>query len=80
MKSRNLAVAALALAALASGTALAQDKKDMPKDAKEALGTPAIDPLVTLVSIGVITLVAFLAGWFPARRAANIDPIEALRG
>ena len=35
MKSRNLAVAALALAALASGTALAQDKKDMPKDAKE---------------------------------------------
>lgn len=35
MKSRNLAVAALALAALASGTALARDKKDMPKDAKE---------------------------------------------
>ena len=53
---------------------------NMPKDAKEALGTPAIDPLVTLVSIGVIALVAFLAGWFPARRAANIDPIEALRG
>jgi putative ABC transport system permease protein len=53
---------------------------NMPADAKEALGTPAIDPLVTLVSVGVISLVAFLAGWFPARRAANIDPIEALRG
>ena len=35
MKSRNLAVAALALAALASGTALAQDKKDMPMHAKQ---------------------------------------------
>jgi putative ABC transport system permease protein len=53
---------------------------NMPKDAREALGTPAIDPLVALVSIGIITAVAFLAGWFPARRAANIDPIEALRG
>jgi uncharacterized membrane protein len=38
MTSRNLAVAAIALAALASGQALAQDKKDpkeMPMDAQE---------------------------------------------
>ncbi len=53
---------------------------NMPADAKEALGTPVIDPLVALVSVTIITTVAFLAGWFPARRAANIDPIEALRG
>lgn len=53
---------------------------NMPAEAKEALGTPAIDPLVALVSVSIITAVAFLAGWFPARRAANIDPIEALRG
>lgn len=52
---------------------------NMPDEAKEALGTPAIDPLVALVSTGIITAVAFLAGFFPARRAANIDPIEALR-
>jgi putative ABC transport system permease protein len=52
----------------------------MPDAAKEALGTPAIDPLVAAVSIGIIGAVALLAGWFPARRAAAIDPIEALRG
>lgn len=32
MKSRTLAVTAIALATLASGTALAQDKKDMKKE------------------------------------------------
>ena len=35
MKSRNLAVTAIALAALASGAALAQDKKDMKEGAME---------------------------------------------
>lgn len=52
----------------------------MPEAAKEALGTPAIDPLVALTSVAIIAATAFLAGWFPARRAAAIDPIVALRG
>ncbi len=51
----------------------------MPEEAKEALGTPAIDPLVALVSIAIISGIAFIAGFFPARKASRLDPIECLR-
>ncbi len=49
-----------------------------PPPVKEALGTPVIDPLVVLVSVLVISLVGFLAGFFPARRASRLDPVECL--
>ena len=40
--------------------------------------TPA-DPLTIATATGVLILVAMGAGWVPARRAARIDPIVALR-
>jgi len=40
--------------------------------------TPA-DPLTLAGSVAVLALVAAAATWMPARRAANIDPAEALR-
>jgi putative ABC transport system permease protein len=51
----------------------------MPQEAKEGLGTPVIDPIVAVVSIAIIALIAFLAGFFPARKASRLDPIECLR-
>jgi predicted permease len=38
-----------------------------------------VDPLTIAGAIGVLILVAMGAGWAPARRAARIDPMVALR-
>jgi len=45
----------------------------------EFLARPIMSHNVVAVAIGVLTLIGFLAGLFPARKAANVDPVEALR-
>jgi ABC-type antimicrobial peptide transport system permease subunit len=42
-------------------------------------GLAPTDPLTIVAAMLVLTLVAALAGWLPARRAARIDPAEVLR-
>jgi ABC-type antimicrobial peptide transport system permease subunit len=42
-------------------------------------GVSPTDPQTLLCAIGGVTIVALLAGLAPARRAANIDPMRALR-
>jgi ABC-type antimicrobial peptide transport system permease subunit len=37
------------------------------------------DPLTFAVVPCVLALAALLGGWVPARRAAKVDPMEALR-
>jgi ABC-type antimicrobial peptide transport system permease subunit len=37
------------------------------------------DPLVFIAVPLVLSAIAFLAVWFPALRAARIEPVEALR-
>jgi putative ABC transport system permease protein len=42
-------------------------------------GVKALDPIAFLVTLLLLSVVAFVAVWFPARRATRVSPISALR-
>jgi putative ABC transport system permease protein len=46
---------------------------------REFVGVPIISGRVALVTAALLMFVAMLAGLFPARRAAALDPVECLR-
>jgi predicted permease len=43
------------------------------------LGVSSGDPLAWLLAVGLLLAAAFAAAWFPSRRAASVDPMDALR-
>jgi putative ABC transport system permease protein len=43
------------------------------------LGRPELSLTTSLIVSSVLTLIALAAGFFPARRAASVNPVEALR-
>jgi predicted permease len=47
--------------------------------AEQLYGVKGTDPLTFTVIAVLLTLVALIACWLPARKAAQVDPLEALR-
>jgi putative ABC transport system permease protein len=47
--------------------------------AMQFLGKPVLSVVTILMTIGILTMIGFLAGFFPARKAASVDPVESLR-
>jgi len=48
-------------------------------EALEFLGKPVLSMTVGLASAGILGLIGILAAYFPARRAARVDPAQTLR-
>lgn len=69
----------LRLAVVGSGIGLAGALWTSRAIEARLFGVTAMDPASFIVAAVVLTTVALVATWLPARRAARVDPIQALR-
>lgn len=46
---------------------------------EDYLGTPAVNVWAGLLAVVLLGIVGLVAGYFPARRAANLQPVQALK-
>jgi putative ABC transport system permease protein len=49
------------------------------EDALALLSRPTVNWPVAIITVATLSIIGFLAGFFPARKAASINPVEALR-
>jgi putative ABC transport system permease protein len=69
------------LLGLALGAAIVTGVARLP-DANEAMffiANPTLSLPITLTTVSILVTIGILAGVFPARRAAGLDPVESLR-
>ena len=50
-----------------------------PSSLEEYVGRPEVSPLVAGITVGILGVIGLLAGWFPARSAARLDPVVAMK-
>ena len=49
------------------------------EDALELLAKPTVNWPVAIITVITLSTIGFVAGFFPARKAASVNPVEALR-
>ncbi len=47
--------------------------------AMQFVGRPVLSLSLVLITVGILSAIGFVAGVFPARKAASVDPVESLR-
>lgn len=52
---------------------------ELNEGAGEFLGSPVLSDTVMFITVGVLAIIGFIAGVFPARKAATVEPVESLR-
>jgi ABC-type antimicrobial peptide transport system permease subunit len=50
-----------------------------PAGMEEFIGIPKVDTQLALLTAALLGLIGFVAGFFPARSAANLDPVVAMK-
>jgi putative ABC transport system permease protein len=58
---------------------LAAVQERAKSEAMEFLGAPTISIPIAVTTVALLGLIGLLAGYFPARRAASVQPADALR-
>jgi len=55
------------------------ERVDLNNEALTWLGKPTISMTIGLVTVTILGFIGLIAGFFPARRAASVNPVESLR-
>ncbi len=50
-----------------------------PRNFEEYIGVPTLDVTGAIFAVAVLGVVALVSGYFPARRASNLEPVKALK-
>lgn len=52
---------------------------DLQNEALTWLGKPTISTTIGMITVAILVFIGLVSGFFPARRAASVNPVESLR-
>ena len=58
---------------------LVEDPDYLDELREEYVGVPSISPVEAILSVSALMLIGVLAGFFPAKRAASLNPVQSLK-